>query len=189
MPGSRPRPLKNSERLRHLLSFVYASATRAGSRLFQASSAARAFRAADSASKGGKGGGPCGLRLLRAVLDDGEVDLRAGDRVHVVGERVERDVEHDLHHLHIVVAGGLRTRCSAPTTRARLSSGSPGTRALLFLAGAGIRCVACGALIIASSARYERMSTSLIRTPPRSPGGSRRDPRRRRRGPCHCPTS
>src|SRR5215475_6693002 len=50
------RPCRNSARLRHRLSTVYASATRAGSRVFQASSAMRAFCAAVSAVKGGSGG-------------------------------------------------------------------------------------------------------------------------------------
>src|SRR6516164_2065825 len=43
----------NSARLRQRLSVVYASATRAGSRVFYASSAIRAFCAAVSAVKGG----------------------------------------------------------------------------------------------------------------------------------------
>src|SRR5262245_55885658 len=50
------RPAKNSERLRHTLSGVYANETRTGSRVFQASSAMRTFVAADSESKGGNGG-------------------------------------------------------------------------------------------------------------------------------------
>src|SRR6266849_4821053 len=50
------RPCRNSERLRQRLSVVYASATRAGSRVFHASSAIRAFCAAVSAVKGGSGG-------------------------------------------------------------------------------------------------------------------------------------
>src|ERR1700730_17207454 len=46
----------NSERLRQRLSTVYASATRAGSRVFHASSAMRAFCVAASSVKGGSGG-------------------------------------------------------------------------------------------------------------------------------------
>jgi hypothetical protein len=46
----------NSTRLRHLLSAVYASDTRAGSRVFQASSASRTFCAAVSGVNGGNGG-------------------------------------------------------------------------------------------------------------------------------------
>src|SRR5262249_30626011 len=50
------RPEKISSRLRQRLSGVYAWATRSGSRLFQASSARRALRAAVSSSNGGTGG-------------------------------------------------------------------------------------------------------------------------------------
>ena len=46
----------NSARLRQMLSNVQPSATLAGSRVFPASSARRAFRAAVSAVKGGRGG-------------------------------------------------------------------------------------------------------------------------------------
>src|SRR4051812_23794195 len=55
------RPEKNSARLRHVLSTVYASDTRSGSREFQASSAARALTAAVSRVNGGKGGRPGAL--------------------------------------------------------------------------------------------------------------------------------
>ena len=48
------RPCKNSSRLRHSESSVYASATRSGSRVFHASCAARTFAAAVSAVKGGR---------------------------------------------------------------------------------------------------------------------------------------
>jgi hypothetical protein len=37
--------------------------------------------------------------------DDGEVDFSLGDFVDVVRPGVERDVEHDLDHLCIVIAG------------------------------------------------------------------------------------
>src|SRR6267142_1648312 len=47
------RPVRNSERLRQTESTVYASATRCGSRVFQASSARRTFWTAVWASKGG----------------------------------------------------------------------------------------------------------------------------------------
>src|SRR5579871_4955327 len=46
-------PLMNSERLRQRLSTVYASATRCGSRVFQASSALRTLAMADSRVNGG----------------------------------------------------------------------------------------------------------------------------------------
>src|SRR6266849_2380951 len=57
------RPWKNSARLRQRLSTVYASATRAGSRAFHASSAMRVFCAAVSAVKGGSGGRSIGWSL------------------------------------------------------------------------------------------------------------------------------
>src|SRR4051794_38850957 len=50
------RPVKNSDLFRHLLSRVYASATRCGSRVFQPSSAARTLAIASSRLKGGVGG-------------------------------------------------------------------------------------------------------------------------------------
>jgi hypothetical protein len=50
------RPSKNSSRFRHFESTVYASATRSGSRVFQASSAACTFWRAVSSVKGGTGG-------------------------------------------------------------------------------------------------------------------------------------
>src|SRR5215467_9327871 len=53
----------NSARLRQRLSVVYASVTLAGSRVFQASSAIRAFCAAVSAVNGGSGG-----RLMHKLL-------------------------------------------------------------------------------------------------------------------------
>ena len=46
------RPGKNSARLRQRLSGVWARETRSGSRLFQASSARRTLRVAESRSKG-----------------------------------------------------------------------------------------------------------------------------------------
>src|SRR6187551_1797493 len=63
------RPEKNSARLRHALSTVYASDTRSGSREFQASSAARAFCTAVSGVKGGYGGRPCGGAFMRHALE------------------------------------------------------------------------------------------------------------------------
>src|SRR5277367_2183659 len=57
------RPCRNSARLRQRLSAVYASATRAGSRVFQASSARRALSADVSTVKGGSGGGLMGTFL------------------------------------------------------------------------------------------------------------------------------
>src|SRR6266446_4146036 len=53
------RPVMNSARLRQMLSTVYASETRSGSRLFQASSASRTFWMAESRSNGGTGGRTC----------------------------------------------------------------------------------------------------------------------------------
>ena len=39
--------------------------------------------------------------------DDGKVDVGLGDFVDVIGPGVERDVQHDLDHLRVVVARGL----------------------------------------------------------------------------------
>src|SRR5580693_5364275 len=50
------RPVMNSSRLRHTESTVYAAATRSGSRVFQASSAACTFWRAVSSVNGGNGG-------------------------------------------------------------------------------------------------------------------------------------
>jgi hypothetical protein len=50
------RPLKNSSRLRQWESSVYAAATRSGSRVFHASSAACTFWRAVSSVNGGTGG-------------------------------------------------------------------------------------------------------------------------------------
>jgi len=52
------RPWKISLRFRHWLSTVYASETRSGSRVFQASSAARIFWIAVSSVNGGSGDVP-----------------------------------------------------------------------------------------------------------------------------------
>src|SRR5215831_4692114 len=57
----------NSARLRQRLSIVYATATLAGSRVFHASSAIRAFRVALSAVKGGSGGRSI-VRLLLSLF-------------------------------------------------------------------------------------------------------------------------
>src|SRR5690606_26577861 len=57
------RPSRNSARLRHLLSIVYASATLSGLRLFQPSSAPRTFCIAVSCVKGGNGG-RCSTSLM-----------------------------------------------------------------------------------------------------------------------------
>jgi hypothetical protein len=56
------RPTRNSLRFRHVLSRVEASATHAGSRVFQASSARRTFSVAVAEVKGGKGGRLVGSR-------------------------------------------------------------------------------------------------------------------------------
>jgi hypothetical protein len=62
------RPVTNSSRLRHTESSVYAPATRSGSRVFQASSAAWTFCRAVSSVNGGSGGrGLTGPPRLRAV--------------------------------------------------------------------------------------------------------------------------
>src|SRR5437868_1686484 len=76
------RPEKNSARLRHALSTVYASETRSGSREFQASSAARAFCAAVSRVNGGNGGRPCD-----ALTSELLVELQA-DRARVRHDRI-----------------------------------------------------------------------------------------------------
>src|SRR5262245_20851091 len=70
------RPEKNSARLRHALSAVYASDTRSGSREFQASSAARALTAAVSRVNGGNGGRPCAGVAIKPseVLGEREPD-------------------------------------------------------------------------------------------------------------------
>src|SRR6267378_8363890 len=60
------RPCRNSARLRQRLSTVYASATRAGSRVFHASSAMRVFCAAVSAVKRGSGGRSIEWSLISA---------------------------------------------------------------------------------------------------------------------------
>src|SRR4051794_20191587 len=62
------RPVKNSSRLRHCESSVYAAATRSGSRVFQASSAAWTFWRAVSSVKGGTGG-LIGVTLRRGRAD------------------------------------------------------------------------------------------------------------------------
>src|SRR6185436_5830271 len=68
------RPVKNWSRLRQAESTLYAPATRSGSRVFHASSAAWTFLAAVSAVKGGNGGRSSGMdgslfagRLLRRL--------------------------------------------------------------------------------------------------------------------------
>src|SRR3954453_21599589 len=58
------RPSKNSDRFRQRLSSVYASETFSGSRVFQASSAARTLVIASSRLKGGTGGRDVMARLL-----------------------------------------------------------------------------------------------------------------------------
>src|ERR1043165_4709843 len=68
------RPEKNSARLRHALSVVYAKETRSGSREFQASSAARAFCAAVSRVKGGNGGRPCEDAFTSELLAELQAD-------------------------------------------------------------------------------------------------------------------
>ena len=66
----------NCERLRHLLSSVYARATRSGSRLFHASSAARIFCAAVSGVNGGTGG-RCAITSIPSVVPNGKTVARA----------------------------------------------------------------------------------------------------------------
>src|SRR5689334_24247924 len=98
------RPEKNSARLRHALSTVYASDTRSGSREFHASSAARAFCAAVSRVNGGNGGRPGELTsdLLR---------VPESDRARLVHDRVDdaaADVDRALRvvvELHALVEG------------------------------------------------------------------------------------
>src|SRR6478672_7938451 len=92
------RPCRNSERLRQRLSVVYARATRAGSRVFQASSAMRAFCAAVSAVNGGSGG-----RLTeskRLERDDRPRVLDARDHLNLLIDEmtdVDTGVDIDLH--------------------------------------------------------------------------------------------
>src|SRR5215472_8435472 len=65
------RPVKNSSRLRQAESSEYAPATRSGSRVFHASSAAWTFCRAVSSVKGGSGGrGAIGITLLSWVGND-----------------------------------------------------------------------------------------------------------------------
>src|SRR6185295_15530582 len=141
------RPRKNSARLRHTLSGVYASATFCGSRPFQASSARRTLRTAASRSKGGSGGrGFSGAmielllhhietsayaRMLRqavAQLDPGQL----ASREHVILRRhFSRGVKAASRDVDFAVDIGARKRQrgSAVTTkragdpRARLKSG------------------------------------------------------------------
>src|SRR3954463_8723960 len=77
------RPEKNSVRLRHALSTVYASDTRSGSREFHASSAARALSAAVSRVKGGNGGRPGAGAFTSEVLAERDADgaRQVGGRV------------------------------------------------------------------------------------------------------------
>ena len=56
------------EAVRQTLSGVYASETRSRSRLFQASSATRTFLAAESASKGGRGGLGFSMALMSGPI-------------------------------------------------------------------------------------------------------------------------
>jgi hypothetical protein len=46
-------------------------------------------------------------RSCRTMRHDGEVDRGVRDHIHVVGQRVERDVKDDLDHLRVVVPGSL----------------------------------------------------------------------------------
>src|SRR5262249_44092138 len=65
-------PEKNSERLRHSESGVYASATRSGSRVFHASSAACTFCFAVSKVNGGSGGFVSISDPVRSLLSAGD---------------------------------------------------------------------------------------------------------------------
>src|SRR5688572_10955727 len=91
------RPEKNSARLRHALSTVYANETRSGSREFQASSAARAFCVAVSRVKGGNGGRPCAAAFIRhpsEMLGERDPDgtRRVGDDVRLLAaQRYRRE--------------------------------------------------------------------------------------------------
>src|SRR6266852_5442165 len=92
------RPLMNSDRFHHRESIVYAKATFAGSRVFQASSARRTFCIALSRVNGGKGGRAAVVSV--AMISSPWTDsfgisinsrTRAGD---LVGGRVEGDGRH-----------------------------------------------------------------------------------------------
>src|SRR6185295_3902192 len=141
------RPRKNSARLRHTLSGVYASATFCGSRPFQASSTSRTLRTAASRSKGGSGGrGFSGAmvelllhhigtiayaRMLRqavAQLDPGQLTSREDV---ILRRHFSRSVEATSRDVDFAFDIGTREgqRRSAVTTkgagdpRARLKSG------------------------------------------------------------------
>src|SRR5215831_9044701 len=90
------RPEKNSARLRHALSTVYASDTRSGSREFQPSSAARALTAAVSRVNGGNGGRPCDGEFTSEVLGERHADgaRRIGD-----GVRLQATQWHAVHRV------------------------------------------------------------------------------------------
>src|SRR6185436_13155264 len=85
------RPEKNSERLRHALSTVYASETRSGSREFHASSTARALTAAVSRVNGGKGGRPCAAVAMSR-------------RSEMLGERDADGAQSIGHHVRLQAA-------------------------------------------------------------------------------------
>src|SRR5688572_15770841 len=126
------RPEKNSARLRHALSTVYASETRSGSREFQASSAARAFCAAVSRVNGGNGGRPCAAAFIRRASEMlGERDAygprRIGDdvrllsaqrdgreRIGPVGRRLEGRAFGVTRDLRALVEGVLHEQLQAP---------------------------------------------------------------------------
>src|SRR3954471_18628341 len=92
------RPEKNSARLRHALSTVYASDTRSGSREFHASSAARALSAAVSRVKGGNGGRPGAGAFTSEVLAERDADgaRQVGGRVGLLAAQ-----RHAVHRVGI----------------------------------------------------------------------------------------
>src|SRR6188768_2053982 len=103
------RPEKNSARLRHALSTVYASETRSGSREFQASSAARAFCAAVSRVKGGNGGRPGALTATSSeVLGERHTDgaRRVGHDVRL--QAAQRHRRHRASRARGLVGRALR---------------------------------------------------------------------------------
>src|SRR5208283_1780379 len=77
---------------------------------FMGLSSIDAFCVAPAGEVTGAAGGVChslGTSHQLAGGDDGEVDVGLADYIDVVRPGVERDMEHDLDHLRIVVAGRL----------------------------------------------------------------------------------
>src|SRR5688572_5425004 len=121
------RPEKNSARLRHALSIVYASDTRSGSREFQASSAARALTAAVSRVNGGNGGRPgAGAFIASEMLGERHANgaRKVGDAVRLqaaqrdgvrrIGARLERGTLGGARHFGPLIESVLDEQLQAP---------------------------------------------------------------------------